>query len=351
MAKTERGEAESGPAAPPAVRHDFGYRITVPGSWEVEYPPKVTMSGGQVVYITPRGNVFFVSFGELNEIRGKHRTLDDYAKTASRRLPTQSEVAGKMEALGELSVCGHRALLTNVQGTTRAGVFADVWVVDLWCEETNRYYSIFGEPGQRQEFPYFPRFFSSTAESLVCHGPEKDSPRPGWYFADLGFSPRARLWFLQLFDYVGMPEMYQSRDIILKAGTGVQYHWPQRGPKPMWHIRERIFQRELKSVGYDERGNLVIEEAPDVREREGVPDDYASLTYAYSLSTARGFLEFRDATDKVIRRIDDKWIAVENLTHRTTGVYPNIRLRAERSDIGNVVVTDTCVVIQGKLKD
>jgi hypothetical protein len=351
LANTDRSTAEPSPTpgiATPVVRHDFGYRVTVPAGFEIEYAPSVTMLGGSVVYITPRGNVFFISFGDLNRVKGKYAKLDDYAKSANTRIPSQGDLTGRVEVSGELTVCGHRGILSNVQGSTRSGAFTEVWVVDLWCDKTNRYYSIYAEPTQRQEFPYFPRFFSSMAESLVCHGPEKDSPRPGWYFGDVGFSPRAKLWFLQLFDYSGMPEMYQSREVIIKTGTGVQYQWPQRGPKPMWHIRERIFPEALERVGYDDQGNLVIQQAKAARNDESVPDDYDSITYAYSLSTAKGFLEFRDEKDAVIKRIDDRWIAVENLSHRTSGTYPSIRLRAERKDIGDILVTATCIVVRGK---
>ncbi len=116
----------------------------------------------------------------------------------------------------------------------------------------------------------------------------------------------------------------------------------------MWHIRERIFPREVKKIGYDEQGGLVVEHVIDSREREQVPSDFVSITYAYSLTTSRGFVEFHDRDDNITKRIDDRWIAVENLTHNTVGTFPNIRLKARKEDIENIVITSTCIVIQGK---
>lgn len=323
--------------------------MTVPAIWEVEYTPKVTMKGGQVVYLTPRGNVFIVSFGELNELAKQFGTLDEYGRSATARLPITGYTSGKLSISSELQICGHRAILSNFQGNSRTGEFADIWIADLWCKEANRHFSIYGELGQRGEFSYFPRVFRTMAESLICHGPQVESPRPGWQLADVGFSPRSRLWFVQLFDQSGLTETYQSREIMLRGGTGVQYQWPQMGPRPMWHVRERIFPRDVDKISYDEQGTLVVEQAIDARAKENIPDSFDSITYAYSLSTARGFVEFRDRENKVTKRIDDRWIAVENLTHNTVGTFPDIRLKAKREDIGSIVITNTCVVIQGRM--
>jgi hypothetical protein len=353
VAKSERLGNDSLPTAdegamPFIVRHDFGFQVTVPITWEVEYTPKVAMKGGQVVYITTRGNILFVSFGELNQVAKEFGTLDKHATVAITRLASQENITGKIATSSELVICGHRAILSNFQGSNRTGEPVDVWMVVLWCEVTNRYYSLHSELNQKEEFRYFPRVFASMAESLACHTPPADSPRPGWQWADVGFSPRSKLWFVQLFDYAGLIETYQSREITLKNGTGIQYEWPQRGMRPMWHVRERISPRDVNKIGYDEQGSLVVEHAIDTTTSEPVPSSFNSITYAYSLSTARGFVEFRDGNNVITKRIDGKWIAVENLTHRTVGTFPNIRLSAKKEDIESILVTNTCVVIKGR---
>jgi hypothetical protein len=334
-------------AVPFIARHDFGYQITVPITWEVEYTPSVSMKGGQVVYITNKGNVFFVSFGDLGEAVKRFGTLDAYVTAATSILASRGGATGRRVSSNEQVICGHKAILSNFQGTNNAGQPVDIWIVALWCEASKRYYSLHSEVTQKEEFRYFPRVFASMTESLVCHSPA-DSPRAGWQWADVGFSPRSKLWFVQLFDYAGLVETYQSREIVLSSGTGIQYEWPQRGPRAIWHVRERIFPRDVKKVRYDEQGSLVVDHAIQSATDQTIPSSFATVTYAYSLTTGRGFVEFRDKDGVVTKKVDDKWIAVENLSHKTVGTFPNIRLTAKKEDIESILITNTCVVIVGK---
>ena len=117
----------------------------------------------------------------------------------------------------------------------------------------------------------------------------------------------------------------------------------------MWHVRERISARDVTDIEYDdEKGTLVVQNTTGAAPGEQVPEDFDSITYAYSLTDARGFVEFRDGDGAVLKKIEDRWIAVENLTHRTVGTYPDIRLSAKKEDIRSITVTGTCVVIRGK---
>jgi hypothetical protein len=306
------------------------------------------MKTGQVAYKTAGDNLFLVAFGELADLAKSFATLDQYRNASLARLQDKGHITGKLVLSKELRICGHRAILSNLQGNNSAGAFVDVWSVDLWCHPMNRYYSVYGDFSNREEFPQILPTFSSFAQSLVCHGPKPGLPSQSWAWADLGFNTRSGVWFLSLFDYSGFIEDYQAPEIILKGDSGVQYQWPESGEKPMWHIRERIFSGEVGSIDYDEHGNLVVERAASTNApSEEAPENFDSITYAYSLSTAMGFIEFRDG-GKVVRRIDNRWIAVENLAHRTVGKFPNIRLMAKQEDIKNIIVTDTCIVIQGK---
>ena len=172
------------------------------------------------------------------------------------------------------------------------------------------------------------------------------SPPNPWLWADVGFDTTKKLWFLNLLNNKGTTQTYIARNIILKNGNGVQYQWADnRGD--FWHIRERIYAADVRSITYDKDGNLVVDsidiEAPD----ELIPDNYAYLTYAYSLKTSRGFVEFFDKDGKLLRRINERWIIVEGLDRKTTGEYPRIRLRVERADVKKIVVTRTAAIITG----
>jgi hypothetical protein len=174
------------------------------------------------------------------------------------------------------------------------------------------------------------------------------APQPQrWEFANLGFNTMSKLWFFEIHNFMGLIETFQAKAVLLKGGAGIQYQWPEKGGKQMWHVRERIFSQDVNKVEYDQNGTLVVEFKPRPKVDEEIPEDFESITYAYSLQTSRGFVEFRDKNDVVIKKISEKWIAVENLPRMTTGEYPNIRLMAKRADIVNVVVTNTCIVIVG----
>jgi len=178
---------------------------------------------------------------------------------------------------------------------------------------------------------------------------EPTTQRLKWEWGDLGFDTDTKLWFIELYDYANLVEAYQATKILLKNGSGVQYQWPERGPDPMWHVRERIFSQDVHGIDYDEKGNLSIQFIPNHKFKEEIPENYDHLAYAYSLSTGKGFIEFCDSEDQILKRIDERWIVVENLSHETVGDYPNIRLVAKRKDIERIVVTDSCIVIEGKL--
>jgi hypothetical protein len=330
------------------ARHDFDFRLTVPSVWLVEHSPSATMKGGQVFYSTPGGNVFFVSFGNLTELAKRFRTLGDYRDASIARIQTQANISGRLVVSRELRIRGHGAILSNFRGITETGGIADVWSLDLWCDVKDRYYSLYGDVVRSEEFPDFPSLFESTAQSLVCHRPPPGSSPRQWEWADLGFNTKSKVWFLELFNHSGMIEAYQASDIVLKRGSASQYQWPQKGERPMWHVRERISARDVTGIEYDEEGKLLVQNAMDAASREQVPEDFDSITYAYSLADARGFVEFRDGDGTLLKKIDGRWIAVENLTHRTVGTYPNIRLSAKKEDIGSITVTGTCIVIQGK---
>ena len=81
-----------------------------------------------------------------------------------------------------------------------------------------------------------------------------------------------------------------------------------------------------------------------------LPEDVAALQFAYSLADSKGYVELVGADDQVLKRLTGKWLMTENLTMRTTGTYPHIRLRAERGEVHGLVVTGTSCVIVGTPK-
>jgi len=167
-----------------------------------------------------------------------------------------------------------------------------------------------------------------------------------WYWADVGFDTTKKLWFVSLFDHKGTVRSFIAKNIILKNGYGTQYEWPEK-ERAFWHVRERLFAADVRSIDYDKEGNLIVESIRVEQREEEIPQNYSYVTYAYSLKTSKGFVEFYDANDRMLKRINEKWITVEDLTRRTIGEYPHIRIRAEKSDIRKILVTKTMIIIEG----
>ena len=168
-----------------------------------------------------------------------------------------------------------------------------------------------------------------------------------WLWANVGFDTIKKLWFVDLHNHGGTLQTYIAKNVILKDGYGVQYQWQNRGQHAFWHVRERIFASDVRSIGYDDRGNLVVESIRVESLDEEIPEDYAYLCYAFSLRTSRGFVEFYDCNSKLIKKINEKWIVVEDLTRKTIGEYPNIRFRVEREDVKKIIMTKTALILMG----
>ena len=181
---------------PTVARHDFGFRLTVPLGWLVEHSPKATMKGGQVFYSTPGETRSLSPLGTSPSSSKRFRTLNGYRDASIARLQAQANISGRLAVSKELMIRGHRAILSNFQGTTGTGGIADVWSLDLWCDVKDRYYSLYGDVVRSEEFPDFASLFESTARSLVCHGsPPNSQPRivgmgrPGFQYKVEGVVP------------------------------------------------------------------------------------------------------------------------------------------------------------------
>ena len=114
-------------------------------------------------------------------------------------------------------------------------------------------------------------------------------------------------------------------------------------------------RREVDGFTINPSGNIsIVFKNGEGSEVGAVPEDFAYLTYAYHLSnkdeTERapmGFVEFYNVKGDLLRRIENRWIVIEDASRRTTGEYPKIRLRMERKDIKDIIVTRTVIVLQG----
>lgn len=177
-----------------------------------------------------------------------------------------------------------------------------------------------------------------------------------WEFADLGFDTGKKLWFVQFYDETNKSVgSYFARSITINKGSAAQYEWKDTQGRAFWHVRERFFAKEVEGFTVTPTGSVSITfKASSAADAGAVPEDFAYLTYAYHLSnrdeTERapmGFVEFFNAKGDLLRRIDNRWIVIEDAGRKTVGDYPRIRLRMERSEVKNIIVTRTVIVLQG----
>ena len=181
-----------------------------------------------------------------------------------------------------------------------------------------------------------------------------------WEFADLGFDTGKKLWFIQFYDETNKSVgSYFARNITLYKGSAAQYEWKDTQGRTFWHVRERFFAREVEGFTISPSGNIMVTFRAGPNSDSGaVPEDFAYLTYAYHLSNRdeserapMGFVEFFNPKGDLLRRIENRWIIVEDASRRTTGAYPKIRIRMERKDVKNIIVTRSTIILQGSPND
>jgi hypothetical protein len=187
-----------------------------------------------------------------------------------------------------------------------------------------------------------------------------------WEFADVGYDTAKGLWFLQLFNDANEDVgILHAKSIELVNGTAIQQQWKDGRGKRFWHVRERLFASEPANFSIDNGGNLEVrfetlakadKTALDHRDRpeEGIPEGFSYLLYAYHLRSnegkeaPRGFVEFFDSNERRIATLENRWIIVEDVSRKTVGEPPSLRLRIERDSVARILLTSTVVVIMGR---
>jgi hypothetical protein len=189
-----------------------------------------------------------------------------------------------------------------------------------------------------------------------------------WEFADVGYDTQRRLWFLQLFNETNQSVgVLHSKGIELINGTAIQQQWKDAEGRPFWHVRERLFAFEPANFSINDDGNLEVrfetlreadrattQNHKDQAGEETLPEDFSYLLYAYHLTSGegkeapKGFVEFFDSNGRRKATLENRWIIVEDVSRKTVGEPPNLRLQVERDSVARILLTSTAVVIMGR---
>jgi hypothetical protein len=201
----------------------------------------------------------------------------------------------------------------------------------------------------------------STPQKPAAVPPETYTSQNIWEFGDIGFDTDKKLWFVQLTNEnnqnVGT---YMAKTVVVKGGQATQYQWKDGQGRAYWHVRERFFADEIESIAVDPSGThltVTFKEGKGKADEDTVPQDFSYLLYAFHLQNKDilkgnraplGFVEFFDAKGGLIRRLNNRWIVIEDVDRKSVGDYPRIRLRIDKKDTDRVFATRTTIIIQGK---
>jgi len=182
----------------------------------------------------------------------------------------------------------------------------------------------------------------------------------GWAYADIGFDTGRQVWTVQLIDAKnrGAGNLV-AKSIELRNVTSFQAAWPDdnlESPRNFWHVRQRILSESVSRI---ETGDKVDGDTITIHGVRGLepssseapfplPDGTQGVEMAYSLRDSKGFVLFVGGDGKAVKEVRGRWLMTENLTMRTVGAYPGIRLRAEAADVHGLVVTGTACVVVGR---
>jgi len=188
------------------------------------------------------------------------------------------------------------------------------------------------------------------------------NPQTVWEFGDIGFDTEKKLWFVQLYNEVNQNVgTHMGKRVVIKHGRAAQYQWKDGQGRAFWHVRERFFADEIENISLDAGAEVLtvsFKEGAEKSDEGSAPEEYAYILYAFHLSSKEaargnkpplGFLEFYSAADKLVKRLNNRWILIEDLDRRSVGEYPTIRLRIEKKDVHRIVTTRTSVILQGKM--
>ena len=154
----------------------YGLELEIPSDWRVEFNPKGTRKKADVVFQSPQGNTFFVSWGPLSDAERKFKTLEEHRDFGIQRVKKGPDVRSiQVSDLKELQVDGHRALLSHVDAKLQRGMMGrgvsrrDIWSIHFYCPNTSRYYVVYSMQRDADEFDDLSSIFRDLAASIKCH--------------------------------------------------------------------------------------------------------------------------------------------------------------------------------------
>ncbi len=153
----------------------YGLQVAIFDDWRIEANPKNTREKADFAFHTPKGNKFFVSWGNIEDATKRFSSLKEHRDASVKQLRTgQVTKVTVLDSRDDL-VNGHAALLSHVSAEVSAGMFSkkteekDMWSAHFYCPEKSRYYIIYCLLRDPSEYPNIGDVFSEVAKSALCH--------------------------------------------------------------------------------------------------------------------------------------------------------------------------------------
>jgi len=155
----------------------YGLALDIPDDWRIEFNPKSTREKGDVAFHSPKRNVFFVSWGKLEEAQHRFKTLEEQRDESAKRVRRNPNVKmADIEVSSREEVSGHEALLSKMVAQRRRAFMSrsedpahDIWLLHLHCPQSSRYYVVYWDIRDVEEYPDAGEMFRTIAHSVVCH--------------------------------------------------------------------------------------------------------------------------------------------------------------------------------------
>jgi len=154
----------------------YGVELEIPADWRVEFNPKGTRRKADVVFQSPQGNRFFVSWGPLADAQKRFKTLEEHRDYTIQRVKKGPDVRSiDVSDQTQLQIDGHSAILSHVTAKLQRGMISrgvsqrQIWSILFYCQPTSRYYVVYCMQRDSDEFEDLSSVFRSIADGLKCH--------------------------------------------------------------------------------------------------------------------------------------------------------------------------------------
>lgn len=154
----------------------YGVEVDIPEDWRIEFNAKSTREKGDVAFHSPKNNVFFVSWGKLEEAQRRFKSLEEHRDATIKRIrgdPNMKSV--EIVSSVKETMSGHDGIISEVVAKKRSGLISRsepihrIWSVHFYCPQRSRYYVVYSQVKVEGEYPDFAGMFKRVTGTMKCH--------------------------------------------------------------------------------------------------------------------------------------------------------------------------------------